>query len=1096
MNGSQPPSNNANNASASSKRKQHPSKASTSASMRGGQRRSSPTPRQISTKKRGSGSGATVGSNASNAAQASSQGNSSGDVTPVTPNSAVPLDRSRLGEREGAAGHLLSTNDDSQLPGLPFHVDRSKEVTSPDAAQQGQDRQFVVKDGVEAGTEVVDVEGVKTYTVAKEGEDGISTVSHTASAPDSTVATVSPALALLQSQLDDLRTTSATTQARLEAEVEELQARKRDEDAVRIELKARTKVLEESKREAEAERLDAEKKLIAARSVKKGVEDRVTKARSELSKLEKKEKEVQEKMLRAREERRNKLDALREDVKKREALLIKEEEATEKLTKRVADLEKEIEERKHDLPQFRREEANAAAQAVTNRMNRAGRGLGPHGVNSNNNTHNHGHGPHSGAAQTAKRHMHPPAHGNAPASSHRHPSQHPNAAVPIAYPYISPEDQAKQQSSGNNAARSSSPVGGNASQAASAPNASSNASAYTAGPAHPESGQNFGSTFLDHRMQSRLAASAAGPLGQVAPLSSASGNQSISSSVNTSVIGNSASAASALYNRQQLDRDEDFDDYDEDSHGDVARNLVPGSTFAPFGPASPTSPSTIGAPSPREQHARVNIGTGRGSPGVGAHLPYFASDKAQQQQNRLRVSNSRENFLASMRSSEVLEDDENVGAGDLDTTPIMRLASELAVDDAEGPPYELAKPRAIARERLAAGGHTGGLRRESFDSVGSFTSSNGGGLLSPMTPHQASLIPSQLFDMLDDVEMPASPTPYQIASGMQDPHHTFTQGISDAFDQAGNDVESGATLQAHHTATSTANTTTRRTPGMYSPWADFDMDAGFDFDRPLGYGHSVSAGVSRKPSGRDAHSDLLSGRRRSGSPSTFDTMPGNSTGEGIFASYGPAHGHPGSTGGGNSAGGQRSNTSSSGGSISPSLMAAAQGHQQQQQGMHNLPAGFGKLSPNDLLFDKARHVLSLNPDAKAFNFNRPLPSSGSAGSLNSIGGGGQGGSSKNGLPSNAVGAIGDARHAFDSAAGGGDSPNLAHAAGAPGNSTWASPNLSSRGLHHNLGYGNLRESVRSSSGPPSISNHTGSTTSSGAASTFSPFDDDDLLKGW
>lgn len=1106
------------NAGNTNVKRKHPSKASQGASFRGGQRRSSPTPRQVSSKKRGSGSGSATGPNASQTA-------SSGDVTPVTPNSAIPLDRTRLHpshERDN-----LATTDDSQLPGLPFHVDRR---TNDLSSQQQQQDPHYLKEG---GEEVVTVDGQVKPFIVKEGEEGLSTVSHTASGPDAAVAAVSPALALLQSQLDDLRTTSVATQTKLEAEIEELQSRRRDEDAVRTELKARTKMLEESKREAESERLDAEKKLISARSLKKGVEDRVSKARSELTKLEKKEKEIQEKMFKAREERRVKLDELRDKVKHREALLIKEEEATEKLNKRVALLEKEIEDRKNDLFNFRREEANAAALAVTNRMNRAGRGTAgaPAApsttvVNANmggpSGNHTHAHGPHSGASITAKRHMYPVHVGHAHAA-HRHPSQHPNAAVPIAYPYISPEDQAKQA----NNARSSSPSGAAAHAASTATKAPD--SGYGVVPAAGNAdGQTFGSTFMDHRMQSRRAASAAGTLGTQA---GATQQPAVSSSMNTSVIGNSASAASALYSRQLDGNDDDrlvdiVDVGDNDELAGGSRNMIPGSTFAPFGPASPTSPSTIGANSPREQHSLLN-----GSPSL-VHMPYFASDKAQQQhqQSRMRMSTSREDIFAAMRAQAGEEGKEYINAADLDSTPVMGLARELAVvdDNDEVDSYAVAKPRGIGGK---AG--NGGLRRESFDSVGSFTSSNGGPL-SPMTPHQASLIPSQLFDMLDDVEMPASPTPFQMASGLEDPHHTFTQGISDAFDQASSEITNESTtdgLQAHGR---------RRTSGMYSPWADFDIDAGFDFDKPLGGGnaigsggtggfHASSAGVSRKPSGREAlvhqHVELL--RRSSGSPlhaSPLENAPsatGTTTmqGDAIFASYGPTHGHHGSVG----SIGQRSNTSSSGGSISPSLASSA-AQQNASAAMNNnnsssnsnlnivnLPAGFGKLSPNDLLFDKARHALSLNPDAKAFNFNRPLPSSASAGSLNSIGGGAGGRTASGGnLPSNAVGAIGDARHAFDSAVsggGGGDSPILSNGSAInPGNGTWASPNLSSRGLH-NLGYGNsassssasggnanLRESVRSASGP-SLTNPSGGNGPSTGLS-FSPFDDDDLLKGW
>ena len=935
------------------------------ATIRGGQRRSSPVPRGNSTGATSSKKKGQQHQLASSGSASAAPASTSGESTPHT---------------EGEAGQSGRTSQ----TGSVAHVRRvSSNNGRADSARTGEAGPDTPADleaaAVKLGT--ADSETEQQAAIRKKqlnpDEADISLISHSASAAEAAVSIVTPAAALLQSQLDDLRASTSATQARLEAELSDLRSRNKDEDSVRAELKIRTKTLEEGKRSAETARLEAERKLIAARGNKKSIEDRVGKTKAELGKLEKREKEIQEKLVKARIEREEKLAKLREEVKNREGVLLKEEEATLRLEDRVHALEVEIEDRKLELNNMREDQANAVAAAhqqqqqqqqlqmqqqqaqqqqqmqhaaSAGQRTRAGSGRHPNAatpvvLNSSSSTSSSA-APPGLSASSARHNLSSTSSQNLSALFDSHGAA---AALPpstkghsmFPFPDETPHRPPTPSKTPPGLAANRPPAIGRPDSATAAPGYASNANPAAFG----------GSSFLDHRSNRGAA---------------------------------SANPASALYRRMHLGDDSgpnrslgNGDEQKEELSTSHARGGGGFGHFAPFGPASPapsdTSNSTATSPQVAKAGSTNAFGDG-----------YFGSANA-------------------------------VGAGTGNASP-RKDSPGYTVPNPISPPSRTSGVAAAA-EKQAVGEVAG---------VGSLAQNASFGPLSPMTPHQASLIPSQLFDLLDDVEMPASPSPALSSS-----HGSGSAGSH--FPKSAN-----GSPPAGHSRQFSSNS-----GAAASAWGDVGAED-FDFDKPLGGYYSGfgtgSGGVSRRTSGRNAssgYSPLLG----DGGNNAFGPPGG---GDSIFSL---GHGHH---GGSLSSIGTRS---SSTGSVSPSLTSAGQAAS---------APGSGKLSPNDLLLlEKARHAaLALNPDAKAFNFNRPLPSSASASSLTSSG-------------------AKDPRIAFDAAAA---------AAGIPGqNPTWASPLLGNRaapaggGVGH--GHGQSQQQNRSASNPT-------------AGSSFSPFDDDELLKRW
>lgn len=1145
--------------------------------MRGGQRRSSPVPR---------GGGAPVLPAASSNAAANKQGlSTAGKKGPATAQSAAnaaPASASSGSGPNGApeqAGNLLATDADRNLPGLPFHVGQQTQA-APSRQSQQQHQQAGKKDRsasplAMSSVTISESNNVTTQSAiqqqhtkaskaakkaANAAEAAISTISHSASAPDAAVSAVTPAAALLQTQLDELRTSTAATQTRLQNELEDLRNRRKDEDANRTELKARLKILEEGKRAAEAERLEAERKLISARSSKKSVEDRVGKLRAELSKLDKRERELEERAGKGKSEREEKLRDLREKVRVREEVLSKEEETTANLQTRVHALEGEIEERKADLQTLRESTAGHASHMG---VHGHGGSHGRHRAGSGRNTATSAHPnaatpvPPPGTMPGGRPHQAPHMHllhqqDHSHGLHHQHqlgtsasfpnlpslfdgPSGYPASAAGYPYsdesfsgPSLFPHQQRAQQqqqqylqthyqqqripspASGSSRTPPGFAIGhpGNGNGAAGQDgqhDASANSRLSHLGiglPSSMSTGHSAspfaGFTFLDHSLQqqqqqsrSRQTSSSSTP-----PTSGAPG---LSSSMNTSAIGNTASAASALYSRQLATAAAASSEYDN------AEEAASGSTtgfgsFAPFGPVSPVpseaSNGTATSPITASSHGQ-DLLSKRASPAT-MHPPYFESDR----EDLLRESSTRARSTSiggtrvktagqevatsypapispPSKSSQAPQSQgslHRVSSLELGSTPHARLRRENSADSraARGTLHEQAE---------------GARNAEPSDSETEREKAGALGPLSPMTPHQASLIPSQLFDLLDEVDMPASPTPAltsSISSSRANGQPVHQRGQT----HAGTTIHSvfGDSKDAHGDV-STASTTqvsmlphSRNFSASSGPWADLlgpSSDDFADFDRPRGY---YSANVSRKtsarqpPSGRVASAASASAVDAFGSDSIFSL--GHSQNSGSVSSLG-ARSTSSSAGGHGTAPGNIGS-----GSISPSLSAPT--------AASSGASASGKVSPHDhahahsssLLFDKARHALSLNPDAKAFSFNRPLPA-GSSSSLSSLA---LGNGSASGPVGNTRGDR-DARSAFERKASGSETGSGPASAGASAASsaTWASPIPPSRSVPP-PGFG--------TSGHAKVSSTGAQNSAATAVSSFSPFDDDDLLRGW
>ncbi|GAA5881316.1 hypothetical protein JCM1840_002266 [Sporobolomyces johnsonii] len=179
------------------------------------------------------------------------------------------------------------------------------------------------------------------------------------SAPD-------PLLVELQLQLDELRSTTAEGEKRLQDELEVLRGKKRDEDAFRAELKTKTKGLEEAKRTAEASRVEAERELNERKSVIKEVQARVEKLRKEIRALERKEMEAIERKEKKKRERKEREKKLREDVGKKKDELKEKEKGLEEVMQKVGEMERKLDVRRALLA-TRRSELAQLAGAVAER---------------------------------------------------------------------------------------------------------------------------------------------------------------------------------------------------------------------------------------------------------------------------------------------------------------------------------------------------------------------------------------------------------------------------------------------------------------------------------------------------------------------------------------------------------------------------------------------------------------------------------------------------------------------------------------------------------------------------------------------------------
>lgn len=136
-----------------------------------------------------------------------------------------------------------------------------------------------------------------------------------AAALASTLATSHAAAQELQSQLEQLQSASDFTRSQLQAQLDELRARKKDEDNVRSDLKGRMKSLDESKRQAESSKRDAERRLKVAKGVKDAIQSRIDAKMAEMAAMRKRMTENEEIIKNSKESRDAREEQLRADMK-------------------------------------------------------------------------------------------------------------------------------------------------------------------------------------------------------------------------------------------------------------------------------------------------------------------------------------------------------------------------------------------------------------------------------------------------------------------------------------------------------------------------------------------------------------------------------------------------------------------------------------------------------------------------------------------------------------------------------------------------------------------------------------------------------------
>ncbi|GAA6013701.1 hypothetical protein JCM10207_004825 [Rhodosporidiobolus poonsookiae] len=262
-------------------------------------------------------------------------------VPPVSPTSKTPA--ARLAKRVFRAGQRRSS---------PTSLTRLKTKAEHAAREAAEAERQAADEAASAEAAVSSKDGSSSLNGSASGAGGAGK------------ALTDPVLVELQAQLEELRTTAAESEKRLQDELEVLRGKKRDEDAFRAELKAKTKTLEEAKRVAEASRVEAEKELNERKGVIKEVQGRVDRLRDEIRALERKGIEVVERKEKKKRERREREKKLREDVLKKRDELKDKEKGLDDVLQKVGEMERKLEVRRALLASRRAELAQLAVTGM------------------------------------------------------------------------------------------------------------------------------------------------------------------------------------------------------------------------------------------------------------------------------------------------------------------------------------------------------------------------------------------------------------------------------------------------------------------------------------------------------------------------------------------------------------------------------------------------------------------------------------------------------------------------------------------------------------------------------------------------------------
>ncbi len=141
----------------------------------------------------------------------------------------------------------------------------------------------------------------------------------------------------LESQISNLTSTNDSVRAQLQQQLEELRARKKEEDTVRSDLRGKMKSLDESKRLSELHRKEAERKLRAAVALEEGYESRIEQKIKTIESLKRKAEQADDRLVKSRTERQKREEELQRDK------VIKADEVSEAEQRNVALLEHETE---------------------------------------------------------------------------------------------------------------------------------------------------------------------------------------------------------------------------------------------------------------------------------------------------------------------------------------------------------------------------------------------------------------------------------------------------------------------------------------------------------------------------------------------------------------------------------------------------------------------------------------------------------------------------------------------------------------------------------------------------------------------------------
>ncbi|KAG8785442.1 hypothetical protein FRC19_011200 [Serendipita sp. 401] len=159
----------------------------------------------------------------------------------------------------------------------------------------------------------------------------------------------------LREQLSSFQSSAFASQAALRLTLEDHRARKKQEDAVRVELKGRTKTLEESKRNADTRKREADKKLKNAQSAQDSAVNRMHRLKAEIETMKKRVITGEERVKKSEEEAGKMEMEIQDDMEKQKIVSKTMEDSIGALTTQAKQLEETLGKEKDKLSLLKEE---------------------------------------------------------------------------------------------------------------------------------------------------------------------------------------------------------------------------------------------------------------------------------------------------------------------------------------------------------------------------------------------------------------------------------------------------------------------------------------------------------------------------------------------------------------------------------------------------------------------------------------------------------------------------------------------------------------------------------------------------------------------